>query len=640
MTPATLSPETSPSQRRSTNDWRLFLKLWPYIRRNRRMLLLPLLLLLPLSLANALQPVLIGQAISLIRQEPVNRFLEGQTLQGGLNLLIALLLVSVAVRLVLDGWQSFLVQKAGQYITADIRNDLFGHVASLAVRFFDRTPVGKLITRLTSDVDALGDVFSTGAVGILSDLFSILVLMIVMFSMQWQLALMLLGLLLPVTWLIIYFQQQYRKANYKAREQLSELNAMLQENISGLNVVQLFRRERFNGELFRTTNQKYIDAVDKTIFHDSAVSSTLEWISLVAIAGVLWLGGYLVMQEALTFGTLATFILFAQRLFDPLRQFADKFTAIQAGFTAVERITDLFNVPIEIRDPERPVPISELDVQNPARLTAIAEAVEASQAVNPAVVDRVEALEASAVRASEIRFDHVWFGYKPDEYVLKDLHFTIRPGEKVALVGPTGAGKSSIIRLLCRLYDINQGSILLDGVDIRDLPQSELRRRMAVILQDGFLFAGDVKSNITLGEGYPIEAVVEAAERTNIARFIDQLPQGYDTELRERGTNLSGGQKQLLAFARAAIRDPGILVLDEATANLDVGTEALIQEALERLLVGRTAIIIAHRLSTIRNVDRILVLKHGELVEQGSHDELLAQEGLYASLYRLQMLGQ
>ncbi|MEO1068230.1 MAG: ATP-binding cassette domain-containing protein, partial [Cyanobacteria bacterium J06638_6] len=220
-----------------------------------------------------------------------------------------------------------------------------------------------------------------------------------------------------------------------------------------------------------------------------------------------------------------------------------------------------------------------------------------------------------------------------------DLTFTIHPGEKVALVGPTGAGKSSIIRLLCRLYDINQGSILLDGVDIRDLPQAELRRRMAVVLQDGFLFAGDVKSNITLGEAYPRSAVVEAAKKTNIHGLIEALPQGYDTELRERGTNLSGGQKQLLAFARAAIRDPGILVLDEATANLDVGTEAMIQEALERLLEGRTAIIIAHRLSTIRNVDRILVLKHGELVEQGRHDELLAKEGLYSSLYRLQRLG-
>jgi ATP-binding cassette subfamily B multidrug efflux pump len=252
----------------------------------------------------------------------------------------------------------------------------------------------------------------------------------------------------------------------------------------------------------------------------------------------------------------------------------------------------------------------------------------------PGVSDTV----AVAAPAAEIRFRNVSFGYKADEYVLKNLDFTIRPGEKVALVGPTGAGKSSIIRLLCRLYDVSEGEILLDGQNIRDLPQTELRRRMAVILQDGFLFAGDVKGNITLGEDYPLTAVKIAAERTNVARFIEALPQGYDTVLRERGTNLSGGQKQLLAFARAAIREPGILVLDEATANLDVGTEALIQEALDNLLEDRTAIIIAHRLSTIRNVDRILVLKQGELVEQGSHETLLAQGGLYASLYKLQML--
>lgn len=602
---------TSPSvyaeaPRRPDSDWRLFLRMWPYIYKQRRKMILPLVLLVPLSLANALQPVLIGQAISLIRQEPVMAFLQGRTLQGGLNLIVAALVVTVAIRLLLDGFQSYLVQEVGQRITADIRNDLFSHITSLAIRFFDRTPVGKLITRITSDVDALGDVFSTGAVGIITDLFSMGVLLVVMFSMQWQLALMLLGLLLPITWLIIHFQRQFRKANYKAREHLSELNANLQENIAGINVVQLFRRERYNSELFRATNQRYITAVDKTIFYDSAVSSTLEWISLVAIGGVLWLGGLLVMRDALTFGVLASFILFAQRLFDPLRQFADKFTAIQAGLTAVERITDLFTIPVEIRDPELAQPPS---------------------------------LSATTTHASEIRFDRVTFGYKAEEPVLKNLTFTIRPGEKVALVGPTGAGKSSIIRLLCRLYDINSGSILLDGVDIRDLPQAELRRRMAVILQDGFLFAGDVKSNITLGETYPLEAVVEAAKKTNIHHLIEQLPQGYNTELRERGANLSGGQKQLLAFARAAIRDPGILVLDEATANLDVGTEAMIQEALERLLEGRTAIIIAHRLSTIRNVDRILVLKYGELVEQGTHEELLALDGLYSSLYRLQMLG-
>ncbi|PSN19685.1 long-chain fatty acid--CoA ligase [filamentous cyanobacterium CCP5] len=614
-----------------------------------------MLLLLPLSLANALQPILIGQAISLIRQEPVSWFLEGRTLQGGLNLLVIVLLLTVTVRLALDGWQSYLVQEVGQNITANIRRDLFGHVTSLALRFFDKTPVGKLITRLTSDVDALGDVFSTGAVGIISDIFSILVLVVTMFALQWQLALMLLALLLPVTWLIIYFQQQYRKANYRAREKLSELNANFQENIAGINVVQLFRRERYNAELFRSTNQKYIDAVDKTIFHDSAVSSTLEWISLVAIAGVLWLGGLLVVEEALTLGTLTTFILYAQRLFDPLRQFADKFTAIQAGFTAIERITDLFNVPVEIQDPDQLAAFSRSEgngaaaSQFPTTLTTpppplpvVGAPLDAVHNTPAAVGVTSEFSQPQPVEPtpSEIRFDHVWFGYKPDEFVLKDLNFTIRPGEQVAFVGPTGAGKSSIIRLLCRLYDIQKGQILLDGADIRDLPQAELRRRMAVILQDGFLFAGDVKTNITLGEDYPLAAIQAAAEQTNVARFIEQLPQGYDTLLRARGTNLSGGQKQLLAFARAAIRNPDILVLDEATANLDVGTEAMIQEALERLLVNRTAIIIAHRLSTIRNVDRILVLKQGRLAEQGTHDELLAQGGLYASLYRLQMLGQ
>lgn len=588
------------------NDWRLFLRLVPYGRRHGRLLTVSMVLLVPLAVAGVLQPILIGQAISLIRQEPSTfKFLQGLPLARGLNILEGLLLLTVILQLVFSGIQGYLVQKVGQQITADIRNDLFDHVTSLAVRFFDRTPVGKLITRLTNDVEALGDVFTTGAIGIVSDLFRMLAFIVTLFFIQQQLALMLVLMLLPVTGLIIYFQQQFRLANYKAREELSALNSTLQENIVGINVVQLFRREQFNAQLFRSTNLHYIREVDKTIFHDSAVSATLEWISLVAIAGILWLGGLLVLQERLTFGTLSTFILSAQRLFDPLRQFAEKFTAIQAGFTAVERINDILNEPIEIRDPEQGKGISPL---------------------------------ASTV--GEIRFEHVWFAYKDDDYVIKDLDFTIHPSEKVALVGPTGAGKSSIIRLLCRLYEPSKGRIFMDGVDIRDLPQSELRRRMGVILQEGFLFAGDVKSNITLGDTYTLDEIKRAAMTTNVAQFIEQLPQGYDTQLRERGTNLSSGQKQLLAFARTAIREPHFLVLDEATASLDVGTEALIQDALDHLLVGRTAIIIAHRLSTIRNVDRILVLKRGQLVESGSHEELLRQKGLYASLHNLQMLGQ
>jgi ATP-binding cassette, subfamily B, multidrug efflux pump len=599
-------------------DWRLFSRLIPYAHRNRRVLILSLSLLLPLAIAESVQPVLIGQAISLLRNEPTMWFLDGKTLSQGLTFLVVVLVLTIAVRLVLVGIQGYLVQAVGQRITADIRSDLFRHVTSLSVRFFDRTPVGKLITRLTSDVDALGDVFATGAIGIFSDLASMLVVIIIMFSLQWQLATMLVLLLLPVSGLILFFQQRYRISNYRAREELSSLNAALQENLLGMNVVQLFRRERYNSNLFRTVNERYVSEVDRTIFYDAAMSSTLEWIALVAIAAVLWLGGLLVMEDQLNLGLLASFILFAQRLFNPLRQFAEKFTAIQAGLTAMERFHDLMSEPIEIRDPDHHT------AQTP-----------------PPGSDRTPAAPPATVAPpipGEIRFERVWFGYKSDEYVLHDLDFTIRPGEKVALVGPTGAGKSSIIRLLCRLYETSEGRILLDGIDIRDLPQSELRRRMAVILQDGFIFAGDVKSNIALGETYPIEQVRQAAEQTSVAQFIEQLPDGYDTQLRERGANLSGGQKQLLAFARAAIRNPPILVLDEATANLDVGTEAIIQEALETLLTGRTAIIIAHRLSTIRNVDRILVLKQGRLIEMGSHDELLERGGLYASLYKLQML--
>jgi ATP-binding cassette, subfamily B, multidrug efflux pump len=617
MTPSSTAPP------RSENDWRLFLRLLPYARRNRRLLVLALLLLVPSAIAGTIQPVLIGQAVSLVRQEStVFGWFQGRTLSEGLSLITSLLFLTMLVRLVFDASQGYLVQKVGQRVTAAIRNDLFVHVTSLAVRFFDRTPVGKLITRMTSDVDALGEVFSSGAIGIISDLFSMLTITVAMFLYKWELALLLMVMLLPITALIIYFQQQFRQANYKAREELSALNSMLQENIMGIGVVQLFRREAFNANLFNQVNRRYIKAVDRTIFYDSAVSATLEWVSLAAIAGVLAVGGWLILRQELTFGILSTFILYAQKLFDPLRQFAEKFTAIQAGFTAIERVSDIMTEPVEIRDPDRRKPVAGAQGKGNQGSANSLELVDLQAKADP----------------GEIRFEHVWFAYKNDDYVIKDVDFTIHPGEKVALVGPTGAGKSSIIRLLSRLYEPSAGRVLLDGVDIRNLPQAELRRHMAVILQDGFIFAGDVKSNITLGETYSLAEVQAAAANTNVATLIEQLPQGYDTLLRERGTNLSGGQKQLLAFARAAIRNPRLLVLDEATASLDVGTEASIQEALERLLVGRTAVIIAHRLSTIRNVDRILVLKRGELVESGSHEELLSQGGLYARLYHLQML--
>ncbi len=612
MTVASPNPQTK--IKNQDNDWRLFLKLIPYTRQSRGTLVICLVLLVPLAVAGSIQPLIIGQAISLLKDEPTWGFIDGVSTAEGINLLAGLLLLTVVIRLMFASVQGYLVQKVGQEITAEVRQDLFTHVTALASSFFDRTPVGRLITRIASDVEALGNVFASGAIGIVSDLVSILAILGFIYATNWKLASILVAMLIPVTALIIYFQQQYRKANYKAREELSQLNSMLQENIAGINIVQLFRREKYNSEMYRSINERYRLEVDKTIFHDSAVSATLEWIALVAIAAVLWAGGIFVLQDTMTYGALSAFILYAQRLFNPLRQFADKFTMFQSGFTAIERITELLNEPIAIRD----------------KVISVAEGHRTL--LTPQV-------DSGTAKTGEIRFEKVWFGYKSDEYVIKNLDFTIKPGEKVALVGPTGAGKSSIIRLLCRLYEPSQGRILIDGIDIRDIPQADLRRYIGVILQESFLFAGDVKRNITLGDNYSLEEVKQAAKLVNIDRFIEDLPDGYNTILRERGTNLSGGQKQLLAFARVAIRDPHVLILDEATSSLDVTTEALIQSALDQILINRSAIIIAHRLSTIRNVDKILVLKRGELVEFGSHDQLLETNGLYASLYKLQMLG-
>ncbi|MGP0128224.1 MAG: ABC transporter ATP-binding protein [cyanobacterium endosymbiont of Rhopalodia musculus] len=591
---------------RLNNNRILVLRLVPYLRRHIYLLSLAMGLLIPLATAGAIQPLIIGQAVSLLRQESAWRFLRTLSIEQGIIWLSILLSITVIIRVCCASFQGYLVQKIGQIITADIRKDLFTHVTSLEMSFFNRTPVGRLVTRLTSDVEALGDVFSSGAIGVLSDGVYIFVIIITMITVQVKLALMLVLMMIPVTGLIIYFQSQYRKANYKVREELSKLNSILQENIAGIDVVQLFRRELFNSELFRSANERYRKAVDKTIFYDSAVSATSEWISLVAIAGVLWLGGVFIVDEVITFGTLSAFILYAQRLFNPLRQLVDKLTIFQAGFTAIERISELMNEPIEIIELE----------------------------------DKIHSLSSFHQRSTsgEICFENVWFGYNKDEYVLKNLDFTIHAGEKIAFVGPTGAGKSSIIRLLCRLYDPIQGRILIDGVDLREISKTELRQYIGVILQESFLFAGDVMRNIVLGEDYCFEQVQKAANITNIEQFINELPQGYKTQVRERGANLSGGQKQLLAFARVAIRNPRILVLDEATSSLDVKTEALIQDALDHLLNQRTAVIIAHRLSTIRDVNRIFVLKKGELLESGNHQELLKKGGLYNDLYKLQMM--
>ena len=585
-------------------------RLLPYLGRDRRRLLLTLLLLIPVDLSSAIQPLLVGQAISVLRREPTLGWLTGLAVPEAMRLLVFLLLGAVLFRLALQGVQSYSVQAVGQRLTARIRNDLFRHAMELSLRFHDRTPVGKLLTRLTSDVDALAEVFGSGAVGVLADLVTLLVIAITMLTIEARLGALLLVIQIPVVLSILWLQGRYRKANYRVREELSQLNADLQENLQGLEVVQMFRRESTNAQRFSVTTDAYRKAVGGTIFYDSSISAFLEWVSLTAVAVVLALGGWMVTTGAMGLGTLTTFILFSQRLFDPLRQLAERFTQIQGGLTAVERIGELLEEPIEISD--------------------LAESQRSLAAVH-------SGLERSS--AGEVIFENVSFAYRPDDPILSDLSFQIAPGEHVALVGPTGAGKTTVIRLLCRLYEPQQGRILLDGIDIRQLPIATLRQRLGVVLQDTFLFSGNVADNLRLDAAIDDQAMLALCRGLGLEALLRRLPDGLATELRERGGNLSSGERQLLSVARVAIRNPSVLVMDEATAFLDPSTEATLQRDLDRLLKARTAIVIAHRLATVEAADRILVLRKGRLIEQGTHQQLRRQGGLYAQLAELQERG-
>jgi ATP-binding cassette subfamily B multidrug efflux pump len=595
----------------SPRDWQRLRRLLPYLRQDRQRLLLALLLLIPLALAGAFQPLLVGQAIAKLRGEAVLPWLQPLPTPEALRLLVGGLLAAVLLRLALQGSQSYTVQLVGQRLTARIRNDLFRHALDLSLRFHDRTPVGRLLTRLTSDVDALAEVFGSGAVGVLADLVSLLVVAITMITVEWRLGLLLACCQLPVTLGILWLQKRYRQANYRVREELAQLNADLQENLQGLDVVQMFRREEINSQRFAATTDRYRRSVTGTIFYDSAISALIEWVSLAAVALVLALGGAMVTAGSMGLGTLTTFILFSQRLFDPLRQVAERFTQIQGGLTAVERINELLEEPIDIQE----------IAPDPLQRTALL------------------APSPGAPAAGEVIFEAVSFAYRPDEPIVRDLSFRIAPGEHVAIVGPTGSGKSTVIRLLCRLYEPQQGRILLDGRDIRSIPTAELRRQLGVVLQDTFLFSGSVADNLRLDARIDATDLQRLCGELGLGPLLQRLERGLDTQLRERGANLSSGERQLLAVARVAIRNPSVLVMDEATAFLDPSTEASLQRDLHELLQRRTAIVIAHRLATVESSDRILVLRHGRLVEQGHHRELRGAGGLYARLAELQERG-
>ncbi len=591
------------------NDFRRVKKLGKYLKKEKKRLILILIILIPVALAGSIQPLLVGQAISVLRGENTIAFFNNLSNELAINLIIGILFITVLLRLGLQGFQSYNIQSVGQRMTARIRNDLFAHSMSLSLRFHDKMPVGKLLTRLTSDVDALSEVFGSGAVGVLADFVSLIVISITMILIEWRLGLLLLIVQIPVTLFILWLQKRYRKQNYKVREELSQLNANFQENLQGLEVVQMFRRQSLNGQNFFKTGTNYKHAVNGTIFYDSSISAFIEWVSLAAVALVISLGGYMVTAGAMGLGTLTTFILYSQRLFEPLRQLAERFTQIQGGLTAVERISELLEKKIEIYD----------QIKHKA--------------------ENKELLNSNKTVLGEVLFENVSFFYREDEPIINDLSFKIKPGDHVALVGPTGSGKTTLIRLLCRLYEPQKGNIYIDGQNIKSIPIDSLRKQLGVVLQDTFLFSGNVADNLRLDSSIDNQRLKDVCSDLGLDSLLRKLPNGLDTYIRERGGNLSSGERQLLSIARVAIRDPKILIMDEATAFMDPSTEAALQRDLDRLLEKRTALVIAHRLATIEASDRILVMRKGSLIEEGTHEELRALGGLYSQLAELQEKG-
>jgi len=591
------------------NDFRRIKKLGKYLTKDKKTIYLILIVLLPVSFSGAIQPLLVGQAITILKNESTDVWLSKTFFGQSINAIILTLFLTVIFRLVLQGYQTYNIQAVGQRLTARIRRELFDHSISLSLKYHDKMPVGKLLTRLTNDVDALAEVFGSGAVGVIADFVSLIVISLTMLSIDRGLAILLLLTQIPVSYFIVWLQKRYRKANYQVREELSQLNSDFQENLQGLEVVQMFRRENFNSKKFSNTGVAYKKAVNGTIFYDSSISAFIEWISLAAVSLVLAVGGYLVTSGNIGLGTLTTFILYSQRLFEPLRQLAERFTQIQGGLTAVERINELLDEEIQIKDSLSAKYFSE------------------------------NVLGENHKFKGKIEFKNVNFYYKKGEHILKDLSFLIHPGEHVAFVGPTGSGKTTIIRLLCRLYEPQSGQILIDDIDIKDIPIATLRNMLGVVLQDTFIFSGNVADNLKLNANIDNLELENICKELGLNSLLNKLPEGLNTFLRERGGNLSSGERQLLSVARVAIRNPIVLIMDEATAFMDPSTEATLQKDLERILTKRTALVIAHRLATIESSDKILVLKGGSLVEEGTHNELRIKRGLYFQLSELQQKG-
>jgi ATP-binding cassette subfamily B multidrug efflux pump len=606
-----------------TYDWALLKRLLAYLRPHRRAVLVAFALIVAMSGLDLVGPWLTKVAI--------DRYIaKGDA--AGLARVAGLYLLALAAAWVVRFGQTYIMQMTGQRIMQDLRREIFGHLQRLHVGFFDRNPVGRLMTRVTTDVDAVNDLFTSGVVTVFGDLFALFGIMGVMLALDWRLALVTFSVI-PLFFIVTnWFRRGARQSFRETRRWIARINAFLQENLSGMAIVQLFRREERNRAAFAAINRRHYDANMQAIFYYAVFYPAIELLAVLAVGLILLYGGGQVVVGGVTLGVLVAFIQYTERFWRPISDLSEKFNILQAAMASSERIFALLDAEPRVVSPSPAPPAADVRGRVAFEGVWFSYALAARKAPPPPAENEAPPVDA----ATEGRLP----SGDRDEYVLRDIDFAVEPGRSVALVGATGAGKTSMISLLMRFYDVQRGRVTLDGVDVRDYALPHLRSSLALVLQDVHLFSGTVASNIRLGSQIPDERVRAAAEAVHAHRFIEALPRGYDTEVRERGATLSVGQKQLLSFARALAHDPRVLILDEATSSVDTETEQLIQEALKVLFRGRTAIVIAHRLSTIQYVDEILVMHKGRIRERGTHQELLARRGIYWTLYQLQYKDQ
>ncbi|MCX6143473.1 MAG: ABC transporter ATP-binding protein [Ignavibacteriales bacterium] len=582
-------------------DARLMRRLLKYLRPYRWHVVLGIVLSVLTSAMEAIRPYFTKVAVDInIAQKD----------KHGLLMTVMLFLAVLIIRGFVQYANAYLTQWIGQRTIYDLRMEIFRHLQNLAPKFYDKNPIGRLITRVTNDVEVLNEMFSSGIVMVFSDVFTIIGIFYFMFSMSWELSLVSLSVLPLLFYSTFLFRKKAREAYREVRLQIARINSFMQEHITGMIVDQIFNREKKSFDKFSNINAAHRDANIKSIFYYAVFYPGVDFIGALSIGLIIWYAGGNVLGGAVTLGTIMAFVQFNEMFWRPIRDLSEKYNILQTAMASSERIFHLLDDSSSLSVPASPKPLDQVH--------------------------------------GEIEFRNVWFAYNPPsngahspEWVLKNISFHANPGETIALVGHTGAGKTSIISLLSRFYENQQGDILIDGVNISEVRPTDLRKHIAVVLQDVFLFSGDIKGNINLGdESISLDRVKAAARVVGAQRFIEQLPKQYDAEVKERGATLSVGQKQLLSFARALAFNPRILVLDEATSSVDTETEILIQEAIKKLLKGRTSIVIAHRLSTIQNADKIIVLHKGEIREMGTHQELLSRDGIYRKLYRLQYKDQ